>query len=147
MLVMTGNVITRRSHTGILIYVQNASIIWFSKRQNTVESSSFGSEFVALRMAKDMVVVLRYKLRMFGVPADCPANVFCDNNGVAKNTTIPELMLSKKHNTISYHAIREAVAALILQVGKEDGMTNLADLFTKVLTADRCCALCRHIMY
>jgi hypothetical protein len=43
-----GNVITRRSHTGILIYVQNAPIIWFSKHQNTVESSSFGSEFVAL---------------------------------------------------------------------------------------------------
>ena len=41
-----GNMITRRSHTGIIIYVQNAPIIWFC--QNTVESSSFGSEFVAL---------------------------------------------------------------------------------------------------
>ena len=30
-----GNVITQRSHTGIIIYVQNAPIIWFSKRQNT----------------------------------------------------------------------------------------------------------------
>ena len=43
-----GNVITRRLHTGILIYVQNAPIIWFSKRHNTVESSSFGSEIIAL---------------------------------------------------------------------------------------------------
>jgi hypothetical protein len=67
-----GNVITRRSHTGILIYVQNAPIIWFSKRQNTVESSSFGSEFVALRIAKEMLVALRYKIRMFGVPIDGP---------------------------------------------------------------------------
>jgi hypothetical protein len=142
-----GNVITRRSHTGILIYVQNAPIIWFSKRQNTVESSSFGSEFVALRAAKDMLVALRYKLRMFGVPIDGPANIFCDNNGVVKNTTIPESMLAKKHNAINYHAVREAVAAKIIRVGKEDGMTNLADLFTKVLTADRRRALCRHIMY
>ena len=53
-----GNVITRRSHTGIIIYVQNAPIIWFSKRQNMVESSSFGSKFVALRTAKDMIVAL-----------------------------------------------------------------------------------------
>ncbi|KAI2500467.1 Reverse transcriptase (RNA-dependent DNA polymerase) [Fragilaria crotonensis] len=142
-----GNAITRRSHTGIIIYVQNAPILWFSKRQNTVESSSFGSEFVALRTAKDMIVALRYKLRMFGVPIDGPANVFCDNNGVVKNTTIPESMLAKKHNAINYHVIREAVAAKILRVGKEDGMTNLADLFTKVLTADRRRALCRHIMY
>ena len=44
------NVITRRSHTGILIFVQNAPIIWYSKRQNTVESSTFGSEFIALRI-------------------------------------------------------------------------------------------------
>jgi hypothetical protein len=135
-------------HTGILIYVQNAPIIWFSKRQNTVESSSFGSEFVALQAAKDMVVALRYKLRMFGVPIDGPTNVFCDNNGVVKkNMTIPESMLAKKHNTINYHAIRKAVAAKILRVGKEDGMRNLADLFTKVLMADRCRALCKHIMY
>ena len=53
-------------------------------------------------------------------------------------------MLAKKHNAINYHVIREAVAAKILRVGKEDGMTNLADLFTKVLTADRRRALCRH---
>lgn len=51
-----GNVVTRRSHTGILIFVQNAPILWFSKKQNTVESSSFGSEFVALRIAKEMLV-------------------------------------------------------------------------------------------
>jgi hypothetical protein len=105
-----GNVKTRRSHTGILIYVQNAPIIWFSKRQNMVESSSFGSEFVALRAAKDMIVAVRNKLRMFGVPIDGPANVFCDNDGVVKNTTIPESMLAKKYNATNYHAIREGVA-------------------------------------
>ena len=128
--------------------MKNAPIIWFSKRQNTVESSSFGSEFVALRVAKEMVVLaLRYKLRMFGVPIDGPANVFCDNNGVVKNTTIPASMLAKKHNAINYHAIHEAVAAKILRVGKEDGMMNLADLFTKVMTADRRRALCKHVMY
>jgi hypothetical protein len=35
-----GNVVTRRSHSGILIYVMNAPIIWFSKKQITVESST-----------------------------------------------------------------------------------------------------------
>ena len=74
---------------------------------------------------------------MFGVPIEGPANVFCDNNdGVVKNTSIPKSMLAKKHNAINYHAVREAVAAQIIRVGKEDEMTNLTDLFTKVLTAD-----------
>jgi hypothetical protein len=86
---------------------------------------------------------------MFGLPIDGPpANVFFDNSGVVKNTTIPESrMLTKKHNTLNYHAIREVVAVKILQLEKEDGMTNLAHLFTRVLTADHCHALFRHIMY
>jgi hypothetical protein len=57
-----GNVVTRRSHTGILIFLQSTPIMWHSRRQNTVETSTFGSEFVALRAARDMIVALRYKL-------------------------------------------------------------------------------------
>jgi hypothetical protein len=137
-----GNVVTRRSHTGILIFVQNAPIIWFSKRQNTVESATFGSELVALRVCKDLLVALRYKLRCFGVRVEGPSNVFCDNRGVVKNTSIPESTLSKKHNAINYHAVREAAAHGILRVGKEDTQTNLADLLTKVLIAARRHDLC-----
>ena len=132
-----GNVVTRRSHTSILIFVQNAPVIWYSKKQNTVESSSFGSEFVALRVARDMLVALRYKLRMFGVPMPEPAAMLCDNQGVVKNASIIESALSKWHNAINYNIVRESVAAGILRVGKEDGTTNLADAFTKLLACRR----------
>jgi len=142
-----GNVIARRSHTGIIIFVQNAPIIWFSKKQNTVESATFGSEFVALRTCKDMLVALRCKLRMFGVPVDGPVNVFCDNRGVVKNASIPESALMKKHNSINYHSVREAAAAGILRVGKEDGQTNLADLLTEVLSGQKRWELCWCIMW
>jgi hypothetical protein len=63
-------------HTGIIIFVQNALIIWYSKRQNTVEAATFGSEMVALRISKEFIVAMHYKLRMFGVPIEGPANVF-----------------------------------------------------------------------
>ncbi len=132
-----GNVVTRRSHTGILLFVQNSPILWLSRRQNTVETSTFGSKFVAMRTGRDLIIALRYKLRMFGVPIDGPAQVYCDNQGVVKNTSIPESVLSKKHNAINYHAVCEAAAAGVLQVHKEDTQTNLADLFTKVLPAER----------
>ena len=142
-----GNVVTRRSHSGILIFVQNAPIIWFSKRQNTVESATFGSEFVAMRICKELIVALRYKLRMFGVPIDGPANVFCDNQGVVNNASRPESTLMKKHNAINYHIVREAAAAGILRVGKEDGQTNLADILTKIITGERRWDLCWNIMW
>jgi hypothetical protein len=124
---------TRRSQTGILIFVNSAPIIWYSKRQNTVETSTFGSEFTAMRIAVEQVEALRYKLRMFGVPLDGPANVYCDNEAVTKNTTKPESTLNKKHHAVAYHKAREAVAAGIIRVAWEDTTTNLADLFTKLL--------------
>ena len=42
----SGYKVTRRSQTGILLYLNSAPIIWYSKRQNTVEISTFGSESV-----------------------------------------------------------------------------------------------------
>lgn len=117
------------------------------KKQNTVESSSFGSEFVALQIAKEMIVALRYKLRMFGVPIRGPAAVLCDNQGVVKNASVPESALSKRHNAINYHVVREAAAAGIIRVGKEDGESNLADAFTKCLDRARRCDLFSRIGY
>jgi hypothetical protein len=127
--------------------VNNAPIIWYSKRQNTVESSTFGSEMVAMRIAKEQIVALRYKLRMFGVPIVGPANVYCDNQGVVKNTSIPESTLAKKHNSINYHVIREAAAMGIIRVIKEPTETNLADLFTKCLPRSKRDSLLSNIVY
>ena len=87
--------VTYRSHTGIFILLNNAPVVWYSKRQNTVESSTFGSEFVALRVATELIEGLRYKLRMFGVPIDGATSVYCDNQSVTKNATVPASTLSK----------------------------------------------------
>ena len=132
-----GNKVTRRSHTGIFILLNNTPVIAFTKRQNTCESSTYGSELVAMRIAKDLISALRIKLKCFGIPLSGPTNVFCDNNGVVQNTSIPESTLSKKHNAINYHIIREAVAAGIIRVGKEDTTANIADVFTKLVPFSR----------
>ena len=128
-----GNTVTRRSHSGILIFVNNAMIKAFSKKQNTVEASTYGSEMVTMRISRDFIVEMRIKLKMFGCPIHGAANVYCDNRGVVLNTSIPESTLSKKHNSINYHVIREAVAAGIMRVAKEDTLSNLADALTKLL--------------
>jgi hypothetical protein len=88
-----------------------------------------------MKIAVELIEALRYKLRMFGVPIDGPASVFCDNNSVVLNVTVPESTLSKKHNAIAYHRVREAVAAKVIRVAKEPTETNLADPLTKQLGA------------
>jgi hypothetical protein len=121
--------VTRRSHTGVLLYVNCAPVVWYSKRQNTVEASTFGSEFIAMKTAVELIEGLRYKLRMMGIPLDGSTNVFCDNEAFVKNTTKPESTLKKKHN--------EAQAAETVRIAKEDGTTNLADIFAKLLAGPK----------
>ena len=126
-----GNLVTRRSHTGILLFLNMAPIWWCSKRQNNVESSTFASEFIALKKACEQIKSLRYKLRMLGVPISGPANLFCDNESVYKNASNPASTLKKGHNSIAYHLCRECVASGIVSIHKKSGDTNLSDLLTK----------------
>ena len=142
-----GDRITRRSQTGVILYCNSAPIVWYSKRQNTVESSTFGSEFVALRIASELIISLRYKLRMFGIPITGPANVFCDNESVYKNASFAESSLKKKHNSICFHRVRECVASGIMVVHKVDTHFNLSDILTKSLPANQRIELRKKIMF
>ena len=111
--------------------------MWLSKKQNSVETLTFGFEFTALKLAVKLVIAFRHKLRMFGVPLEGPTDIFCDNKTVFKNTFTPESVLRKKHHIISYHKYREAVATLIFRIAKEYTGSHLADLFTKMLGLTR----------
>ena len=130
----TGDKVTHRSQTGILIFLNRAPIIWYIKRQNMGETSTFGSEFIAMKTAVEQIESLRYKLRMFGVPLEGPTNFFCDNEEVFKSASQPDSTLKKKHTSICYHRCREAVACRMIRFAKEGTLTNLSDLFTKPLT-------------
>jgi hypothetical protein len=95
-----GEKFTRRSRTGFVIYLNMAPIVWFSKRQPTVESSVFGAEFFAMKNGIETCCGLRYKLRMMGVALSGPIFVYGDNMAVVQNTQRPESVLKKKSNSI-----------------------------------------------
>jgi uncharacterized protein (DUF2249 family) len=122
---------TRRSVTGYIILINNTPIKWYSKRQNTVESSTYGAELVALRIAVEGIIEFRYKLRMMGLLMEGPSQVLCDNKSVVLNMTLPSSTLKKKHNAIAYHRVRETVAAQVIKVNHIDGKSNIADILTK----------------
>jgi len=126
------NLVTRQSRTGVLIYVNKAPIIWYSKKQNSVETSSFGSEAQALKTGVELLEGLRYKLRMMGVPMSGYCHTCVDNMSVVNNASIPESTLKKKSNSIAYHYVRSKSAADIIRVAYENTKTNIADMLTKV---------------
>jgi len=132
-----GDKVTRRSHSGVLLSLNHAPITWCSKRQDTAETSTFGSESVAMKIAAGLVIAMRHKLRMTGIEVDGPCNMFCDNQSVASDSTMPESTLKKRHVSVCCHKIRESAAAGIIRVAKEKSETNLADTLTKISPAPR----------
>ena len=123
--------LTRRSHTGFIIFVNNSPIIWYSKRQNTVESSGFGYEFIALRTATKIIEGLRYKLCLSRVLINGPTDVFCDNQSFITNLSIPSSVLNKKNNYICYPRVQEAHTASTIRVGWISGEYNKSDIGVK----------------
>ena len=81
------------------------------------------------------VEYVRFKLRMFGIPIlnEDATNLFCDNEGVVKNSTNVDSTLNKKHSSVAYHFARWCVAAGICSLGWIPSAENLADAFTKRL--------------
>ena len=92
------NKVTRRSHTGYIIIVNRAPITWYNKQHNTVEISTFSSEFIAVRSCLEWITTLHYKHKMFGIHMDGPADVLCENQSVVNNK--PTLNQSLIRNTI-----------------------------------------------
>jgi hypothetical protein len=141
------DVITRRSTTGFIIFINKTPILWYSKRQNCIETSTYGSEFTALRIATEHIIGLRYKLRTLGVPLMGPAYTFCDNNSVVLSSTIPGSILKKKHNAIAYHKVRETIACGVMQLHYVSTEWNLADILTKILPGPKYKKIVRCILH
>ena len=126
-----GNVVTRRSRTGVLIFCNRSPIVFHSKKQGSIETSSFGSEFIAMKTGIELIAGLRFKLRMMGVPLDGAACVIADNMSVVHNCTKPESVLKKKSCSVAFHFCRESITAKVVYVVWTKSEDNLADMFTK----------------
>ena len=130
-----GDTITRRSRTGFLVYLNCSLIFWLSKKQASIETSSFGAEFTAMKQCTEYVRGLRYKLRMMGIPCEEPTYIYGDNKSVLANTSVPHSVLKKKSNSIAYHFVREGCARKEWITTYVNTHFNPADLLTKPLPA------------
>ena len=128
---------TRRSRTGFIVYANCAPIFWFSKKQNSVESSTFGSEFMAMKACCEYLRGFRYRLQMMGIPCEGPAYIYGDNQSVLCNTTLPDSTLKKKSQSIAYHLVREGVARDEWRTAYVSTNDNEADLLTKTLSGEK----------
>ena len=127
------DLITGRSVTAVLHFFNLTPGDWYSKRQATVENATYGSEFVAAKTATEQIIDIRQTLRYLGVPIKSKAYMFGDYKSVVTSSTVPHSLLSKRHNILSYHRVRGAIAVKILVFHWCDSSQNKSDILSKHL--------------
>ena len=122
---------TGKAVTAALHFLNQTPIDAYTKRQSTVETATYGSEFVAARTAVDQIIDIHTTLRYLGVPIRDKSYMFGDNKSVVTSSTIPNSTISKRHHLASYHRVREAIAAKFISFHWKDGKSNPADILSK----------------
>ena len=130
-----GDRVTRRSRTGFIVLLNSAPIFWYSKKQSSCETSTFGSEFIAMKTCCEYIKGLRIKLKQMGLPIENPAFVFGDNQSVLWNTSLPDSVLKKKTSSVAFNFVREGVSRDQWRTSYIKSNENPADILTKSLPA------------
>lgn len=122
---------TGRAMNGAIHFVNGTPVEWFAKKQPTVETATYGSEFVAAKNAVQQILALRLTLRYLGVHVKGPSYLFGDNESVVTSGTIPHSPNKKRHHALSYHFVREAIASGVIRFSYVESKRNPADIVSK----------------
>ena len=141
------DLVTGRAVTGVLHLVNQTPFEWFCKKQATVEAATYGSEFVAAKLATEQAMAARITLRYLGVPVEGPTYMFGDNGSVVTSSTIPHSPLKKRHHALAYHLVREAIAAGIINFSHLPGELNPADVMTKHWSYSKIWTILQAVMF
>ena len=123
--------LTGRSVTACLHFINATPIDWYSKKQATVETATYGSEFVAARTCVEQIIDLRNTLRYLGVKVNEKSYMFGNNESVINSSSNLNPKLHKHHNTLSFHHVREAIAFKFIDFHYLPGSENPADILSK----------------
>ena len=80
-----------------------------------METATYASEFVGAKTATEQIMDLRSTVRYLGVPIMTKAYMFGGNKAVVTSSSVPQSILTKRLNMLSYHRVREAIAAKIVE--------------------------------
>ena len=105
---------TGKSLTGCLHFVNKTPVDWYSKKQATVETATYGSEFVAAKTATEQIMDIRQTMRYLGAPITTKSFPFGDNRSVVTSAALPHSTLTQRHNIVAFHRVREAIAAKLM---------------------------------
>lgn len=125
------DLMTGRSVTGIIHLINQTPIYWYSRKQSTVETATYGSEFFSARTCVEQISDLRTTLRYLGVPINGKRYMYGDNEAVVNSSMKPYARLHKRHNNLSFHKVRESIASKMIMFHHIPGKINPSDIVIK----------------
>jgi hypothetical protein len=122
------DIITGCSITGILHFMNKMPIDWYLKKQATIKTATYGSEFISAWTCIDQIVDLHLTPRYLGIPIRDVSYMFVDNKTIVDSSTQPHARLHKQHNALSFHCVREAIASKYVLMMHLSGKTSWANI-------------------
>ena len=120
-----------KSVTECFHVVNKTPMMWYSKKQATSETATYGSEFIACRTCCEKIVDRRNSFRYLGVPVFQISYMFGDNKAQITSSTVPQAKLNKRHNILSFHFVRDTISKGFIELVHIASEFNAADILTK----------------
>ena len=125
------DVLSGKAVTGVIHFWNKTPIEWYSKKQSTSETATYGSEFLSGRTCFEQSIDHRNYLRYLGVPVHNISFAWGDNDAMINSATLPDAKLHKRHNILSFHFVRNILAAKFINLQHISSEFNLANIVSK----------------
>ncbi|KAK6159950.1 hypothetical protein DH2020_003331 [Rehmannia glutinosa] len=128
--------VDRKSTSGTCQMLGNRLVSWFSKKQNSIATSTAEAEYIVAGSCCAQVLWMRQQLRDYEIE-EKEIPIMCDNTSDIVITQNPLLHSRTKHIDVMYHFIRDHVEKKDITLEYISNDKQLADIFTKSLCESR----------
>jgi hypothetical protein len=126
-----GDVDDRKSTSGVLFYLGNSPISWFSQKQKVVTISSCEAEYMAATLGSCEGIWLARLLGEMHNSEPAKVRLKVDNKSAISLSKNPVYHERSKHIDVRYHFVREYVEAGKIDISYVRTEEQLADILTK----------------
>ena len=136
-----------KSRTGFVIFIGTCPVLWHSKLQTEISMSTMEAEYIALSTACRSLLPLHQLIEEISekcnlhnhIPTSIHSTIWEDNAGALAlaNMELPRMSPRSKHIGVKYHWFRELIQSKNFSVKNIDTLDQIADIFTKGLSATK----------